>query len=71
MSFVSVSGPTALLDGELMKIEAQNGYTCDITLASLIQEAIGDEGVLAEKVGDIESGHAATFELPFLILLHV
>ena len=43
------SGPTGLLDSELMKMEAEAGYTCDMTLASLIQEALGDE-LHAEKV---------------------
>ena len=47
LSFVSASveqsGPTNLLDSQLMRMEAETGYTCDITLSALIFEAIFQE----------------------------
>jgi len=59
LSFVSnasiYSGPTGLLDNQLMRMEAESGYTCDITLSGLICEAIlqveGKCEESAERVG--------------------
>ena len=71
-SFVSnapsvYSGPTTLLDNQLMKMEAELGYTCDLTLATLIQEALGEDGdsSSAEQVIRGDNRHACALRASF------